>query len=314
MVKKKSEPKATEGQENQEEKGQEEKGEDELTFQKILCEELHHMNDELANLDEEAKELAAVVQGVTDIIYTPVTNDANGKVIVPGEFKDPQTFRTKLDALYPHLGKALDYVVRLEKQRATMFQQDQEQSELPSERKESQPPSPVNVTVSSPQPPVSTPAEPQRLGFFALILERDKIKQQQKLIELQNSLQQPIVATTKIIDVVEFGRQLQPAFNKIKKWFIGTLAELRHYPNEHIYFVRHEELATYFGQTVGALITFVCARLEYRRTLIEGRKLGLIRSLARIAEAEEFAPKVQVSGTYSEKGYALGREGFTERR
>lgn len=286
-------------------------GETEVSFEQILYEEFQAMDKQLAGLDIHKVDLATAVQEVTNIIYKKIEKDeATGKVTPPAEFSDSENFRNKLDGLYQYLGEALDYVVRLEKQRGTVFQEEQ-QSEEPKEL----PPSPVNLTFTQPAVPQAPTAEqqPQRFGFFAWRDAVDKRKQAERLQEQLNSAQQPVVATTKIVDVVEFGRQLQPAFNKIKVWLAGSLAQVRQYQNEHIYTVLHEELATYFGQTVGALITFVNARIEYRRSLIEGRKLALVRSMARIAEARSMAPQIQTGGTFAQKGFKLGKQGFEEK-
>jgi hypothetical protein len=286
-----------------------EEEEKEVSFEKILYEEFKAMDKQIAELQTEATALDVAVLAVTSIIYAPITFDEKTKKpIKPGEFEDSENFRNTLDALHVYLGKSLDYVVRLEKQRGTIFQE--QESELPSERKET--PSPVNVTFGQQQPP-TVPSEPEKFGLFRYLDRKEERKFQEQQLEIQQSQQQPIVATTKIVDVVEFGRQLQPAFNKIKKWLTGTLAEIRHFPDEHIYIVRHEELAMYFGQTVGALVTFVSARIEYRRTLIEGRKLALIRNIARIAEAQSLTPSVQVGGTFASKGFKLSKDGFGEK-
>jgi hypothetical protein len=284
-------------------------GKTEVSFEQILYEEFQAMDKQLAGLDTHKVDLATAVQNVTDIIYKKIKKDeVTGTITPPGEFADSENFRNKLDGLYQYLGEALDYVVRLEKQRGTVFQEEQ-QSE--SERK-ALPPSPVNVTFAQPATPQAPTAEqqPQRFGFFAWRDSMAKMKYNEKLMEQQNSAQQPVVATTKIVDVVEFGRQLQPAFNKIKLWLTGSLAQVRAYQNEHIYTVLHEELAMYFGQTIGALIIFVNARIEYRRSLIEGRKLALVRSMARIAEARSMTPQIQTGGTFAEKGFKLSKDGF----
>jgi len=289
---------------------EDEKEEKEVSFEKILYEEFKAMDEQIEDLKTEAENLNKAVNEVTSIIYAPITFDeTTKKPIKPGEFEDPENFRNKLDALHVYLGKSLDYVVRLEKQRGTIFQEQESESE----RKET-PSSPVSVTFAPPQSqPPTVPSEPEKFGLFRYLDRKEERKFQEQQLEIQQSQQQPIVATTKIVDVVEFGRQLQPAFNKIKKWLTGTLAEIRHFPDKHIYVVRHEELAMYFGQTVGALVTFVSARIEYRRTLIEGRKLALIRNIARIAEAQSLTPSVQVGGTFASKGFKLSKDGFSEK-
>jgi hypothetical protein len=313
-VRKGKPPKLPEAERENEEK----KDDGEMSLEKILNNELCGMNAQIEDLKAQAKALDETVKSVTDIVYEPVKIDeSTKKPIKPAEFEKPREFREKLDGLHGYLGQALDYVVRLEKQRSTVFQ-DADQSELPSDREQqrlSQSQSPVQMTFhTGPAAPNNeVEQKPQRIGVFAWDLERRKMKIQENQLAAEQGQAQPVVATTKILDVVEFGRQLQPAFNKIKEWFVGTLAELRFFPDAHIYYVRHEELATYFGETVGALVTFVTARFEYRRSLLEGRKLGLVRAMAKIAEAQSLAPQVQVGGTFANKGFKLGKEGFGER-
>jgi transposase len=70
--------------------------------------------------------------------------------------------------------------------------------------------------------------------------------------------------------VLEFGRQLIPAISKVREWFPGTLAELEFF--KHRYFIRHQELQTFLGQTLTTLSTFLSAYVEYKKSVIDSKR------------------------------------------
>lgn len=296
-------------------KAETDESESELTFEKLLYDEFQDLNKQLAELKEEAKEFQSTLDEVKDIIYCPSTS-SDDKQTVPKEFEDPENFRKKLDNLHKYVGTAIDYVLKLEKQRpAPPIEQilEPKSKEEESERPMLPVPAPINLTLSQASP-VTAASSPQKFGLFAFLDEREKRKMAEKALQIQDQQQQPVVSTTKIVDVVEYGRQLQPAFNTIKKWFFGTLAEVQTYPDKYIYFIRHEELAVFLGQTLGSLDTWVSACLTYRKNLIEGRKLGLWRAVAKIAEAQSMAPQIQTGGTFMPHGLKLSKEGFEAKK
>jgi len=286
----------------------------ELSIEDLLFKILQDINEQIEKLDNETEALNTASDEIRSMIYKKLE-----KGELPPELKDPEKFRNALDKLHSSLGKTIDYVIRVEKSRKYIEKQvpyDELlaqfaplESEGAGEAKHSQP---VNVTVT---PPPNTPSvsQPQRPGFW---WARAETKKAQIYAELERAkLKDRTVVTTKTVtDIVEFGRQLIPAFNKVKKWIPGALALVRQFHDESLYFVLHEECATYLSQTLGALESWVGACVEYRKNLLEGRKLGMARAIAKIAEAQSYAPTIQAGGQFSKEGFKMGKKGFESRR
>lgn len=291
----------------------EEVDEEVLSIEDLLLKILGDINGQIKKLDDETKELTAASDEIRNMVYKKLE-----KGQLPPELEEPEEFRNALDKLHRSLGKTIDYVLRVEKSRKYIEKQvpyDELLAQFKPSESEGRPgeakPPPVNVTVT---PPPNTPSvtQPQRPGFW---WARSEIKKAQIYAELERAkLKERTVVTTKTVtDIVEFGRQLMPAFNKIKKWIPGALALVRQFQNESLYFVLHEECATYLSQTLGALESWVGACVEYRKNLLEGRKLGMARAIAKIAEAQSYAPTIQAGGAFSKEGFKMGKKGFEEK-
>ena len=282
----------------------------------VLYEAFLELEHEKQKLNEEKDRLDDVAQEIRDIIYAPIKKDSQGKLIPPKEFSDPEGFRNKLDTISDFVGQALDYVIRLEKARNKynfpMGETPEQLTGAPEPENQAQSPQqPVNVNVSQPQPQ-------QKSGFWDTRIAKIQFKAYQLQLDAEkNASKHPIVSEEKVGDVLEFGRQLIPAINRVKAWFPGVIASFRFFQNENRYFVRHQELATYLGQMLGTLSSFVSAYVEYKKSVIDGRKVSLTKSFARIVEAQSGGmapPIVQKGGTFMSKGAELGPGGFKQRK
>lgn len=282
----------------------------ELGLEDLLLAILDDIDKQIAACGTEMEETLNVVKSIMEMVYKDLEPGE-----VPPELANPQKFRMLLANLSKGLGKAIDYVVRVEKARKklgeylpydeVLAQTIATSGEPAEERQPKEPQTPVNVNVSS--TPQSTPVV--KPGFF---WARAEIKKAQIWAEIERMrmAEQPIVTTKKITDVVEFGRQLLPAINKLKRRIPGAVAHIKVFKNDQLYFLLHEEFATYCDQVFGALVAFVGACIEYRKNLLQGRKLGMARAIARIAEAQSYSPKIMTGATVAQRGFKVDGKGF----
>jgi hypothetical protein len=292
--------------------------EEEKELADVLYEAFLQLEDEKNKLDEEKERLNKAADEIRTIIYAPIQKDAKGVVVPPDEFVHTDAFLKKLDVISEFVGQALDYVIRLEKLRKKynfpMGETPEQMTGVPEDEEtpSSQPNNqqqPINVTVAQPQRPVKG-------GFFDWRIAKLQLKMQEEKLEAEAAgNKQPVTAAERVGDVLEFGRQLIPAINRVKAWFPGVLAGFKFFTSEHRYFIRHQELQTFLGQTLGTLSSFVSAYVEYKKSVIDGRKVSLTKSFARIVEAQGGAgTSVQYGGTFMRKGAELGPHGFQERK
>jgi len=279
----------------------------------VLYEAFLELDTEKAKLDEEKAALEKIAAEIRAIIYKPIKHNTDGTFEIPGEFKDPEGFRKKLDAISNFAGHALDYVIRLEKTRLKynfpMGETPEQLTGAPEPEEQPQKPQqPVNVNVAQPV---------QKSGFWDSRIAKVQFEAYKLQLEAEKEANKhPIVSSEKVGDVLEFGRQIIPAINRVKAWLPGAIAGFRFFKTEERYFVRHEELATYLGQALGTTLTaFVSAYVEYKKSVVDGRKVSLTKSFARIVEAQSggLAPLVQKGGTFMAKGAEMGPGGFRER-
>jgi len=295
------------------EEGQSEGEAEEKQLADVLYEAFLELELEKQKLDQEKASLEKIAAEIRAIIYKPIKHNDNGTFEIPGEFKDPEGFRKKLDAISNFAGHALDYVIRLEKTRLKynfpMGETPEQLTGVPEvEEPQPKPQQPVNVNVAQPV---------QKSGFWDSRIAKVQFEAYKLQLEAEKEANKhPIVSSEKVGDVLEFGRQIIPAINRVKAWLPGAIAGFRFFKTEERYFVRHEELATYLGQALGTTLTaFVSAYVEYKKSVIDGRKVSLTKSFARIVEAQSggMAPLVQKGGTFMGKGAELGPGGFKER-
>jgi len=292
---------------------------EELTLEQILYHILQDIDKQIGVFDEEMKEVEKAAQAITKMVYAPLK-----KGQVPPELVHPGKFRKNLDKLHGGLGKTIDYIVRVEKSRkmieripiqqlaSALSEIEPETVTEPSTQSPSSPSSPINVTVTNPGGGPTTPSV-QKPGFWWAYAERKKAEVWAK-VEFEKMKGQTVVTTKQVVDIVQFGRQLIPAFNKVKKWIPSALALIRQFKNDSLYFMLHEEIGTYLSQTLGSLVSFVGACIEYRKNLLEGRKLGMARAIAKIAEAQSFAPTIHTGGApFSPSGFKIDKKGFKPR-
>jgi len=292
--------------------------EDEKELADVLYEAFLQLEDEKNKLDKEKESLNKAADEIRHIIYAPIQKDAKGVVVPPDEFVHTDAFLRKLDVISEFVGQALDYVIRLEKVRKKynfpMGETPEQMTGVPEEVETPPQPNqsqqPINVTVAQPQRPVKG-------GFFDWRIAKLQLKMEEERLEAEAAgNKQPVTAAERVGDVLEFGRQLIPAINKVKAWFPGVLAGFKFFTSEHRYFIRHQELQTFLGQTLGTLSSFVSAYVEYKKSVIDGRKVSLTKSFARIVEAQGGGglSSIQHGGTYMAKGAELGPHGFQARK
>jgi len=286
-------------------------GSTEITIEDLLYKVMNDIDKQIDKLNIDTKSLINASKKIKRMIYAPLKPGE-----IPPELKQSDVFRNAIDVCHHSVGKIVDYVIRVERTRKYLRETRiselrdllEESEEDEGKKREGQP---INVSVSQPQAP-----SVERPGFFWAHAEIKKAEIAAKLERERMAQQQlPVVTTQQVEDIMNFGRQMPSAFNQVKQWLPSALALVRVFKNDdHLFFLLHEEVATYLSQTLGTLVAFAEAAVEYRKTLLEGRKLGMARAIAKIAEAQSYAPQITSGGKFSETGFKAGKEGFEAKR
>ena len=262
-------------------------------------------------LEKEAAEFTKKIDELRKYIYTPL--DTSTPDEKPLEFREIEKFRTLLDRLCTGIGQSLEYVRLIEKSRKYPPAPEAMLSSVPETSEETpktEPaPPPVNVSVAS--------GKTGGVGLGGWLAAREQRKMLEQWLAAQEIVTQPSVSEEKIHDIVEYGKQLLPAINLVKGWIPGALSRIKHQPGPHLYWVLHEQLAKHLSQYFGTLEAFCGAYVQFQKGIIDGRKIALVKALARIAEAQSMGGgpgMIQRGGVLMAKGAKLGPQGFSERK
>lgn len=304
---------AEEEEESTREEAEEEKEEEEeeVSLGGILLYIINDLNTQIKIVDDDLDEINGIANKIREMLYKPVEK---GKI--PEELNNPKEFMLLLDSLSVALGDAVDYVLRVEKTRRQIeyLPYDELLAEVRPQDEESaprgRPQSPINVTVAQPPASATPPTSQPYQGYWASRAEIQKAKIWAEVQKQKMKKSETVVTTQQITDIVQFGRQLLPAFNAIKQRIPGAVAHVECFNNDNVCFLLHEEIKTFTSQTLEALVAFVTACKRYRKNLLEGRKLGMARAIAKIAEAESYGTKITTSAVTSKKGFGLTKVGF----
>jgi len=293
----------------------------EITMADVVYRAYMEFEEAKKNLETNYGEITGHVDKLREILYKPFSllknkDDDAKENNQPGEFKDPQNFRTLLDALAKGIGQALEYVRMMEKAKKKISAEDllqQLQDYLP-EGIASQPEQPVipekpiNVTVDS--------GKKGGVGLGGYLAARENRKMVEAYLESTQQTEPPAVTEKSVMDIIEYGKQLLPAINKVKGWFQKALARVTLFPNDRKqYWLLHEDLGTFLSKFFGTLESFISAYVQYQKGVIDGRKVTMAKALSRIAETQGMpGGAIQQGGVMMQHGAELGRRGFTERK
>jgi len=224
------------------------------------------------------------------------------------EFDTPQKMWSGLADLSEQIGHALYMVLEVENKRAGLVKLVEEKGEKTKEKGEN----PHLITVqTSTQPVVQAPG-----GLFGYMGQRTQAGATKaiKKMELDYMRQQgpPKIATEqRVLDILEFGRQLIPEFNRIHLYFQQCLDHLHFYDDDELKAFFHGELRTHLSKLTGIIRSFCRTVAEYRKAVLDEVKMALAKGMTEVVVARYIAEgKIPLSELFKEMREAGGPTKF----
>lgn len=189
-------------------------------------------------------------------------------------------FRNALRESSEEIGHALYMVLTIENKRAGLtINKTEEENKKP-------------VASTTPQVLVqSTPAIPQLPGgasgwLQARTAAKSAEKIQKMLLKAQEKAMTPKIATSEqVIDILEFGRQLIPEFNRIHLYFQQCLDHLHFFGDKETEAFFHGELSTHLNKLVSIIQSFCRTVAEYRKSVLDQSTMELAKGMAEVVVA-----------------------------
>lgn len=196
------------------------------------------------------------------------------------EFEYPEFFWIGISDLSEQIGHAQHMVLEIENKRKIIVEKIGEKTPTPTQTPQ--------VIVSS------TPAVVQRPGGITGWLEtRTEAKSAEKIQERWIKAQQqgtPQIATERqVTDILDFGRQLIPEFNRLHLYFQQCLDHLHFFNDDETKAFFHGELRQHLLKLIGIIRSFCRTVVEYRKSVLDEIKMELAKSMTQIVVAEALA-------------------------
>jgi len=141
----------------------------------------------------------------------------------------------------------------------------------------------------------AAPAVVQQPGGFFGWLGQSKqagtLKEMQRaMLEYQRELQSPITSEERVIDILNFGRDLIPEFiNRTLKYCRRALIQVRLHPDESTKRFLDEDLCEHLCKMVGIVNTFCQVSLQHRKKALDKVREGLIKGMTEVIIAWQMA-------------------------
>jgi hypothetical protein len=197
-------------------------------------------------------------------------------------FEDQQEFLEKLNDLSEEIGHAYHTVLSIELARQQISPQQIQNAELSSQTKPS---------VATGQPIVVNAAPPQQLGVFSggwyYGAERSRSKALVEIARLQQQQNAPQISTAaRVLDILDFGRQLIPEFNRVQEYYQKSIEHLKFFPDSETRDRFTAELRKHLNKLAGIIRAFCQTIAEYRKDLIHEGKKDVAKALMAMKMAE----------------------------
>lgn len=212
------------------------------------------------------------------------------------EFDNPEKFWMSIIDLSEQIGHAQYMVLEIENKRKQLMES--------LEEKKTNPTAQPSVVVNPPM--VAPPA-----GVWGYVGARRYASSQEKMqkmaIQAMERSATPQIATEhSVIDILDFGRQLTPEFNRVYNYFQQCLDHLSIFDDDNTKIVFHGELRTHLLKLTTIIRSFCRTVSEYRKSVLDEIKMQLAKSLTEVATAQAIGGgKMSLSDFYR-----MAREGM----
>lgn len=221
--------------------------------------------DIFRNFDELAKKLDDIPEQAktkTDILLDVFFNKEKDI------FEDPQIFLSALNDLSEEVGHAYHTVLAIELKRMGL----------------TPPPTPMPImpkTDKSASQLIVQTQPPKGGGFWDFWGTRSYAKVWERYLKQNAGLPStPQVTTSKeVVDILEFGRQLIPEFNRVQEYFQHCIEHLSFFNDKDTKERFHSELRKHMNKLSGIIRVFSRTSAEYRKELIGERKRDIAKMI-----------------------------------
>jgi len=158
---------------------------------------------------------------------------------------------------------------------------------------------------------------PKGGGLWDYMGTRSYAKVWERFLKSQSeSSTTPQISTAReVIDILEFGRQLIPEFNRIQEYFQKCIDHLYFYDDKDTKERFHSELRKHMSKICGIVRVFCRTIAEYRKELVGDRKQDLGKAIIamRMAELSVMGPMTK-QDIYKMLSDAAGQQDFSQGR
>lgn len=234
----------------------------------VLFEDFNKLIDKL---DEIPKSAETKTKALLDLFFDDKEDDDE-----EGVFGAPQKFLEAINNLSEEIGYAYHTVLAIElaRQKITVEKPSDITNLLSKPQATGQP---ISITTSTPQ-----------LGFWGLWhYKAEKAKAQAIRESSQRGVGEPQISTSKeVFDILEFGRQLIPEFNRIQEYYQKCIDHLYFFNDKETRERFHSELSKHLNKMSGIIRTFCRTITEYRKEVIGEHKRDVAKAAIALQMAE----------------------------
>ena len=183
-------------------------------------------------------------------------------------FQQRQTFLEAINDLSEEVGHAYHTVLAIELRRIGLTPPPVPMPMLPKTDKN------ASQLIVQTQPPKGG-------GFWDFMGTRSYAKVWKRYLkDVENSPDTPQVTTSKeVVDILEFGRQLIPEFNRVQEYFRKCIDHLYFFDDADTRERFHSELCKHMNKLAGIIRAFTRTIAEYRKELIGERKRDIGKAI-----------------------------------
>lgn len=152
------------------------------------------------------------------------------------------------------------------------------------------------VQVQGVQPGQQQPPITVKTGALAEFFRgRALNKATEKLIAFQREqMNRPEITTSKVKDILDYGRELLPEYNKLYEFYDKALKRLRFFDDAETVWNQRQEIVNEIVKITGVIRAFSRAVVEYRKERFGDRKVGVASGVMWLAASIASAPPMMM--------------------
>lgn len=267
--------------------------------EKLLTEQVQSILDSLEEKEEKLEEAIKDAEDKSGLLLSLFFSEHEYP-----EFEHPEYFWVGIHELSEQVGHAQFMVLEIENKRKFLVEKVAETKANPVETT-------PRVVVQSTPAVVQEPG-----GGFGYLAARTRAGAQKDIIKMQlKAIEQkttPQIATEKtVLDILDFGRQLIPEFNRVHLYFQQCLDHLHFFNDDETKAFFHGELRTHLNKLTGIIRSFCRTVAEYRKSVLDKIKMELAKGMTAVVTARYTAEgKIPLSEFFKQAREARGPTEF----